>query len=324
MPQETINEATARSEVVDQTPEFSAIITSYFEENSLPEFYRRLSSALESLGRTYEIIFVNDGSLDKTFDVMVGILEQDSHVYTVIDLFKNSGQLAAMTAGLTHARGAVFLFMDSDLQLDPEELPLLVAEYDLGRDVVSGCRRDRKDSSTRVIPSKLANVIMRRVSRTQFKDFGCTFKLYNAKLIRAFAFGPHKLFNTAAVISKAQHCAEVPVTHHPRRFGQSGWTFAKLWDFNMENIVRLFERPFQSLALISVVFAVLFGVRIAVDYLTPFRILPAVSSGLLLNVLVITFLITVGALCLIGEFTIRAFISSQKEPSYIIRRMVRR
>ena len=126
-------------------PEFSAIITCYFEEKSIDEFHARLSRALESLGRTYEILFVNDGSTDKTFEKLEAIFERDPHVAAVLDLFKNSGQAAAMTAGFTHARGRHFIFMDSDLQLDPAELPRLVAKYDEGCDLVSGFRKNRKD-----------------------------------------------------------------------------------------------------------------------------------------------------------------------------------
>ena len=158
-------------------PEFSIIVTSYFEEQSIDEFYSRLSRAMESTGRTYEIVMVNDGSTDATFEHLRKLFDAHSHVTTIIDRFRNFGQQSAMTAGLTHARGRAFVFIDSDLQLDPEELPLLITEFDKGFDIVSGCRKDRRDSFLRTIPSKLANSVMRRrVAGHKLTDFGCTFQ----------------------------------------------------------------------------------------------------------------------------------------------------
>ncbi|MHC4292218.1 MAG: glycosyltransferase family 2 protein, partial [Planctomycetota bacterium] len=232
------------------SPEFSVIITSYYEERSIEEFHARLSKSLEGFGRSYEIVMVNDGSTDETFNKLKDIYDKDPNVMTIIDLFRNSGQLAAMTAGISHAQGEHFIFMDSDLQLDPEELPILIQEFDKGYDVVSGCRKDRKDSVARKISSKLANLIVKKISGHSITDFGCTFKVYNGKLIRAFELGPHKLFQTAYIYSRAQKVKEVPITHHARKYGKSGWTFKKLFSFHMDNVVGVSRRPFQWLAVI--------------------------------------------------------------------------
>ena len=305
-------------------PEISAIITCYYEENSIEEFHSRLSEALQSLGKTYEIVFVNDGSTDKTFEKLKAIFEKDAHVAVVMDLFKNAGQAAAITAGICRAQGRVFLFMDSDLQLAPEELPVLVREYDNGYDVVGGYRAHRKDSFFRILPSRIANVVMRQVSQSDFRDFGCTFKLFNAKLVRAFEPGPLHVFNPANVIAKAEWCSEVPVSHFPRRYGKSGWTFRKLWKYNMENLVHLSERPFQLLAVICLAFALLLVARVVLGSFTQFTLLSEVSNGLLLNAIAIAALVVVGVLCIIGEFTIRSFIASQKTPRYVIREILQR
>ena len=101
-------------------PEFSVIITCYYEEQSILEFHERLTKALQSLGRTFEIVMVNDGSTDATFERLKSIFEKDAHVTTIVDLFRNTGQPCAMAAGIAHARGKDFIFMDSDLQLDPD------------------------------------------------------------------------------------------------------------------------------------------------------------------------------------------------------------
>jgi glycosyltransferase involved in cell wall biosynthesis len=307
-----------------EQPEISAIVTSYFEEKSLPEFYRRLSAALQGLERPYEIIMINDGSTDKTFDIMRRFYDEDPHIYAIVDFFKNSGQLAAMTAGACRARGKAILFIDSDLQLAPEDLPRLVAKYDEGYDLVSGFRENRKDSVFRVLPSKIANRIMRKVSQTTLSDFGCTFKLYNAKVIRAFDLGPFKLFNTASVIARIGRWTEVPVTHAPRPYGHSGWTFKKLWQFNMENFVNLSQRPFQLLGALCLVLAALFALRVLTDLVFHITLLPTVTNGLLLNAIAVSTLALLGLLCLIGEFTIRNFLLNQRYPAYIEREVFSR
>ncbi|MCL4692262.1 MAG: glycosyltransferase family 2 protein [Candidatus Hydrogenedentes bacterium] len=305
-------------------PDITAIVTSYFEEKSLPEFYGQLSAALRDLGRPYEIIMINDGSTDRTFDIMKELFEKDPNIYAIVDFFKNSGQLAAMTAGATRARGKAILFIDSDLQLTPKDLPRLVEKYDEGYDLVSGYRVDRRDSPFRVLPSKIANMIMRRVSQTTLSDFGCTFKLYNAKILHAFDLGPFKLFNTASVISRIGRWTEVPVTHFPRPYGRSGWTFRKLWQFNMENIVNLSHKPFQLIGGLCLLLAALVALRIGIDLVFHIKILSTVTNGLILNALAISCLATLGLLCIVGEFTIRGFLLNQRYPAYVERECISR
>jgi len=301
------------------TPYLSIIITCYFEENSIDEFYNRLSGAARKLGVSYEIVFVNDGSTDKTFERLHSIYDKDPQVTTIVDLFRNTGQLGAMTAGIVHARGSHFAFMDSDLQLNPEELPLLFQEFEKGIDIVSGVRKTRRDHITRRIMSKAANLVMRKVSGHAISDFGCTFKVYDGRLIRAFEFGPLKRFQTAYVYSRAQKTKEVPVTHKPRKYGTSGWTFRSLSSFMMDNVVGMSRRPFQMLSALCFTAAGLFFVRTALAWLVPLSILPEITPGLIMNVIVIQFVITLGVLAAIGEYVIRNFTAMQAYPAYIVR-----
>lgn len=305
-------------------PDLSVLITCYFEENSIEEFYGRLSAALKSLARSYEIIMVNDGSTDATFEKLKTLFARDPHIRVVMDLFKNAGQQAAITAAITEARGKAIVLMDSDLQLDPADLPLLVAEYDKGYDVVSGYRANRRDSFWRVVPSRLANIIMRRASQSAFRDFGCTFKIYNAKIVRAFEYGPFHVFSNVDLIAKAQRCREVPVSHSPRKYGASGWTFRKLWAYNMDNLMKMLQRPFQWLAAACVAASVLFLIRILAGSFVDFRVLDQVTTGLILNALAFSLLVLLAVLSLIGEFTIRNFISLRKDPAYIVREKLER
>jgi glycosyltransferase involved in cell wall biosynthesis len=304
--------------------EFSALITCYFEEKSIDEFHTRLTQTLERLDRPYEIILVNDGSLDRTWDKVAAIFEGDSRVSAALDLTKNSGQLAAITAALKESRGRAIILIDSDLQLAPEELPLLVAEYDKGFDLVTGFRVNRKDSLWRIIPSKLANVIMRKASQSDIKDFGCTFKIYNGDILRAFNYGPTRIFSTVEVVSRIGRITQVPITHYPRKHGKSGWTISKLMKFNSDNIAILSERPFQALGALCLIGVVLFVVRLLLELVITIRLLPSVSNGLLLNAVIIAILINVGLSSMVGEFAIRAFLGGKEIPKYIVRDALRR
>lgn len=299
--------------------EFSVIIGCYYEENSIAKFHQRLSDTLNSLNRSYEIIFVNDGSTDKTFEKLTAIFQKDPNVSAVIDLFKNTGQAGAYTAGIVRAKGRAMIFMDSDLQLDPEELPLLIRKYDEGYDIVTGYRKNRKDSLFRKLPSKIANMIMRKASNTNLRDFGCTFKIYDAKLIRAFDFNSFKQWRSVAVISMAGRIAEVAVSHHPRRYGNSGWTFKKLFAYNMDNFVNLSQKPFQVVGVICFLLAILFTFRLGLEYFISISILPRITNGLILNVLVVNLLSILAVLSATGEFAIRNFLMLQKKPVFIIR-----
>jgi undecaprenyl-phosphate 4-deoxy-4-formamido-L-arabinose transferase len=304
--------------------EFSVIITCHYEEKSIEEFSGRLSRTMESLGRTYEIIFVNDGSTDKTFEKLKMIFQKDSHVKTILDLFRNSGQLAAMTAGIQYAKGKNFIFMDSDLQLDPEEIPQLVAEFDKGFDIVSGYRKKRRDPLLRIISSRLANFVAKNISGHKVSDLGCTFKIYNGNIIRAFEFGPFKKFQPVYVYSKAQTYSEIPVTHRPRKYGRSGWTFKTLFAFHIDNIMGMSRRPFQVLSLFCLCCAFLFLARIFAAWFVSFSILPEVTPGLILNVILAHLLLTLSVMSVVGEYVIRNFMSLQKCPDYIIREILQK
>lgn len=305
-------------------PEFSILISCHFEENSIEEFYKRLSETLEHLGRSYEIIMVNDGSTDATWSKMKALFEKDAHIRVIMDFFKNAGQQAAITACIGEARGDAYVLMDSDLQLDPADLPALVAEYDKGYDLVSGYRQNRKDSLWRIVPSKLANMIMRRASDSTLSDFGCTFKIYNARLVRAFDYGPFHIFSNVDLIARLNHYTEIPISHHPRKYGKSGWTFRKLWQYNMDNLVKLSQRPFQFLAGFCFLGGILFALRILLGFFMPGSLMNEVTPGLILNSIFVFALVTLAAIALVGELVIRNFLTLQHTPAYAIREILRR
>ena len=160
---------------------------------------------------------------------------------------------------------------------------------------------------------------MRRVAGHDLTDFGCTFKIYDAKLIRAFHLGPLKPWRTAYIFSRAGSSKEVPISHHPRRYGESGWTLRKLSEFYMDHLVGVSQRPFQIISLFCVALAGVFFLRIVSAWLIPISVLPEITPGILLNALVLNLLILLAVLSGIGEYVIRNFLALQRYPAYVIR-----
>ena len=305
-------------------PKYTIIATCYYEDATIAQFHERLSRTMEADGRDYEIVLVNDGSTDRTFECLRAIIEKDPKVHTVADLFSNSGQIYAMAAALEFARGENIVFIDSDLQLEPEQLPELLDKFEEGYDIVSGARMERNDPLGRRVGSVVANWVMRYVARKPLKDFGCTFKVYNGRLVRAFRFGPRQPWSTAYVFRQAQRVAEIPIRQHPRPHGKSGWRLSALSLFLMDHVVGLFRQAFQIIFLVCFLFSLLVGARIALAWVLPFQVLPQVTNGMILNALFYSLMVTVAVLCLIGEYAIRTFFTQRGFPGYVVRQVLRR
>ncbi len=310
--------------MADMVPKYSLVVTCYFEEKSIDEFYTRVRAVLEKTANGFEIIFVNDGSTDATIKYLKRIFENDPHVSHVIDFTRNYGQSAAFTAGLCHAKGELIIYLDSDLQLAPEDIPLLLETYDQGFDAVKGKRMTRQDSWSRRLFSKLANVITRKSSDNQIKDTGCSFFVFPRKLSDQFNFGPHNIFTKMKLFHESNNVCEIPVQHFSRKYGRSGQTFLKLWSMNIENMIHLSDKTFQYIGLFGIGLSGLLMLRIMIGFLFKGQLLTNVSNGLLLNVIVMVFLFSLGVTCLIGEYSLRAFIQGEKTPKYIIRSILSR
>src|SRR5436309_9525971 len=156
----------------------SIVIPVHNEEPSLLPLYDRLTAVLESMQKPYEILFVDDASTDRSFDLLANLVETDPRL-KVIRLRRNFGQTAALSAGFDEAQGSVVVSLDGDLQHDPDDIPALLAKIDEGYDIASGWRKDRIDNAlTRRIPSRIANWLMAQASGIQLRDFGTTFKAY--------------------------------------------------------------------------------------------------------------------------------------------------
>ncbi|MGH8598831.1 MAG: glycosyltransferase family 2 protein [Gammaproteobacteria bacterium] len=227
---------------------YSIVVPFHNEEENLPVLYRRLTRVMEEIGDDYELIFVDDGSTDRTQAILKDICAIDPRVAGV-RLRRNFGQTAALAAGFDHAAGEVILAMDGDLQHRPEDIPRFLAKLDEGYDVVSGWRQDRRDGFRRTFPSRIANKLMARASGVPIHDFGTTFKAYRREVLeRIPIYGHMHRFLPAMAHIEGASIAEVPIEDQPRTAGRSHYglarTFRVMFDIlTIRLIVRYFARP---------------------------------------------------------------------------------
>jgi glycosyltransferase involved in cell wall biosynthesis len=209
---------------------FSVILPAYNEVESVGPLYEATVRALEPLGTSFEIIFVDDGSSDGTFARCVALAAADRRV-RVIKLRRNYGQTPAMVAGIDHARGAILVTMDADLQNDPADIPLLVERIEAGYDLVVGWRHQRQDRFlSRKFPSVVANWLIARVTGVDIKDSGCSLKAYRADLIKNVPlYSEMHRFIPAMTSMAGARIDQIKVRHHARRFGVSKYGLSRIY-----------------------------------------------------------------------------------------------
>ena len=203
-------------------PELSLFLPVYNEEENLPRLNERIFQAMERLGHSFEVIYVDDGSADRSLELLKEFAVKDSRV-RVIAFRRNYGQTAAMAAGINAARGDVLIPMDADLQNDPADIEWLLAKLDEGYDVVSGWRKNRKDSLlTRTLPSRLANGLISKISGVELHDYGCSLKAYRREVLKdVHLYGEMHRFIPIYASWAGARVTEIPVVHYPRVAGNS-------------------------------------------------------------------------------------------------------
>jgi len=211
-------------------PQLSIVVPLFNEVGTIDELHRRLTAVLFGIDRESEIIYVDDGSLDGTTEVVAAIAAQQEHV-RLIQLARNYGQTAALAAGFDAAAGDVIVAMDGDLQHAPEEIPMLLARLDEGYDIVSGWREQRVDNLwTRRLPSKVANWLMAKLSGVALHDFGTTFKAYRAPVIKGIRlYGDLHRFIPALASWNGARITEVPIANISRPQQQSHYGLSRTW-----------------------------------------------------------------------------------------------
>jgi len=305
----------------------SIVIPVYNEEENLLFLHAKMVSVLDATHYAYEIIYVDDGSKDNSFTYLQQLAQQDDKV-KVVQFTRNYGQTAAIAAGIDHATGEVVIFLDADLQNDPADIPMMLDRLREGYDVVSGWRKHRQDKwLTRVLPSKLANSLISKVTGVHLHDYGCTLKAYRREVLMGYKlYGEMHRFLPAYAAQVGARIIEVPVQHHSRQRGQSKYglerTFKVILDlFTVKFLSSYAQKPiylFGSLGVLLMVMSLL---------LVGFLIWQKLTYGIhmitspLLHMAATFVILGVQAifLGLIGELLVRTYHESQDKPTYSVR-----
>jgi len=207
----------------------SVIIPTFNEGENLRSLYTQLKFVLEHIDKTYEIIFVDDGSSDNSFSILARLHQKDGNI-RVIQFRKNFGKSAALSAGFNYARGEIIITMDADLQDDPREIPNFLGKLSEGYDLVSGWRSPRKDPLSKILPSRLFNYLTSAFTGVKVHDFNCGFKAYKNKTIKDIdLYGELYRYILVLVHWRGYKVGEIKVKHHPRIHGQSKYSMERLF-----------------------------------------------------------------------------------------------
>lgn len=224
----------------------SVIVPFYNEAANIAALHGRLRAVLDGISGGVEMIFVDDGSRDGTAEAARSLAAADPSV-RVIELLGNYGQTAAMMAGIDHARGEIIVAMDGDGQNDPADIPRLLAELDKGFDVVSGWRQDRKDATSRTLPSRAANWLISRISGVRLHDYGCSLKAYRRSVLRHVRlYGEMHRFIPIYTSWFGGRVTELPVAHHPRVHGRSNYGFDRVVKVLLDLVVVMFLQRYLT------------------------------------------------------------------------------
>lgn len=309
----------------------SVVVPVFNELDSLDILHQQIKTVLTSLERTYEIIYVDDGSTDGSLLKLRKLAEEDDSV-VVIQLRRNFGQTAALSAGIDYARGEVVVCQDADLQNDPEDIPRLLAKLEEGYDLVSGWRKDRQDHWLwRKSTSSLANWLISRVLDFKLHDIGCTLKAYRRELLNHIRlYGQMHRFIPALAVQVGAKVAEIPVNHKPRLYGRSkyglGRTFSVILDLLTIKFLGIFTsnplRVFGGFGLALIGLSFLTGTIMVFQKFYHNQSL--IQTPLLL---LSAMLFILGFFCVLQGFTaeliIRTYHESQGKPTYIVRQVFR-
>ncbi|MBD2561316.1 MULTISPECIES: glycosyltransferase family 2 protein [Nostoc] len=311
-------------------PDVSVVVPIHDEVESLPLLLEAIASTFSSSQVNYEIICVDDGSTDGSGD----LLKKEAQIRTdlkAVILRRNYGQTAAMAAGFYYAVGKAIVTLDADLQNDPADIPLLLAKLDEGYDLVSGWRQKRQDGAVnRLLPSKIANWLIRRTTSVNIHDYGCSLKAYRAELLADMnLYGELHRFLPALAYIEGARITEIPVRHHARRFGRSKYGIWRTFRVLMDLLTILFMKKFLTrpmhvfglLGLISMVSGTGIGI-----YLTFVKLALGEMIGnrplLILAVLLLVTGVQLFCFGLLAELLMRTYHESQGRPIYRVREVV--
>lgn len=308
------------------TPYLSIVVPVYNEEENLPELLRRVVAACEALGKPWEAVFVNDGSRDRSLEILTASARGDDHL-VVVDFNRNYGQHAAVFAGFEQSRGEVVVTLDADLQNPPEEIPKLVAKMEEGFDVVGSVRVQRQDTVFRRMASRLVNKVTSLATGVQLSDYGCMLRAYRRGVIETLcASSEVSTFIPVLADMFAGRVTEVPVAHAERAHGQTKYSVWKLVKLQFDLTTSFTTWPLRLTMVLGFVMAVLsFALAVV---LAAGRLLYGpqwgVSGVFTLFAINFTFIgALLFALGLLGEYVGRIYTQVRHRPRFIVRKVYR-
>jgi glycosyltransferase involved in cell wall biosynthesis len=314
-------------ELQERAMDLSVVIPLYNEAESIDYLYKELGTVLDKLNLEYEVIVVDDGSIDNSFVKLKTIHKTDPR-WRIIRFRRNFGQTAGLSAGFEAARGRIVITIDADLQNDPNDIPKLLEKMGEGYDIVSGWRMERKEPFlSRRLPSMLANGLISRTTHVRLHDYGCTLKAYRSEVVKNVRlYGELHRFIPALASWIGVTVAEVPVNDRARRFGKSKYGIARTFRVILDLITVIFllsfaTRPLQLFGGLGVLLGTS-GVMVGI-YLTYLKIFMHEQIGdrplLLLAVLLVVLGVQMVSIGLIGEMVMRSYHEPKGKPLYMIR-----
>lgn len=307
--------------------DLSIIVPVYNEEENIPLLYEAIVNVTKTMGKRWEVLFVNDGSQDHSLVRLKKFATQDPQHVRVISLRRNFGQTAAISAGIDHSQGEIVVMLDADMQNDPVDIPVLIDKLNEGYDVVSGWRKNRQDTFiTRTLPSHIANGLISWVTGVHLHDYGCTLKAYRREVITGFRlYGEMHRFIPVYANSVGAKITEVPVHHHPRRFGKAKYGLERTFKVILDLFVVKFLNSYANkpIYLFGGVGAILILIAIAMML---FLLVRRVGFGIsvfdspFFQMSTMIFILGFQSLLmgLIAELLARTYHESQGKPSYTI------
>jgi undecaprenyl-phosphate 4-deoxy-4-formamido-L-arabinose transferase len=301
-------------------PDLSIVIPVYNEEQVLPRLFERLYPALDALGRSYEIVFVNDGSRDRSVALLREAFDRRPEVTRVVLFAANFGQHRAILAGFASSRGRYVITLDADLQNPPEEIPRVLAELDAGHDYVGTIRMQRKDVAWRRYASRFINEIRERTTRVRISDHGSMFRGYARSVVEAVnQCSEYNTFVPALAFTFAMTPVEIQVAHEERGAGKSKYSLFQLLRLNFDLMTGFSTAPMQMFSLVGIgiaILSVLFVVFLAVRRI----IVGPEAEGVFTLFAIAFFLIGVAlfGVGLLGEYVSRIYDEVRHRPRYIV------
>ncbi|WP_319237992.1 glycosyltransferase [uncultured Propionivibrio sp.] len=302
------------------SPKLSVVIPVYNEEATLPALFGRLYPALDQLGISYEILFTNDGSRDKSAALLADQFRARPDVTRVILFNGNFGQHRAILAGFAHARGDCIVTLDADLQNPPEDIGVLLAEFDKGHDYVGSIRRQRNDSLWRHLASRAMNRLREKITRIHMTDQGCMMRAYSRRIIDTInQCNEMHTFIPALAYSFAQNPTEVVVGHEERHAGESKYSLYSLIRLNFDLMTGFSIVPLQFFSMLGMLLSVGSGILVAYMLLRRLLLGPEVEG--VFTLFAITFFligIALFGIGLLGEYIGRIYHEVRQRPRYLI------